>query len=171
MAQLLARETYQPSFVAPLVSFEPIPQTTLNQCLVAWGHQMGPLARGDQGAWCHALLHHGEPVAVAAAAYLMAPEVAGLARAEAVELARVCASRRDLCRVVLRLWREFVFPTLGFAYAVSYQDAVLHSGNLYRFDGWQRRAFSHSGTNTRNGKPGRDKWIWVWPSITLAEDV
>jgi hypothetical protein len=54
-------------------------------------------------------------------------------------------------------------PGLPFRVAISYQDAALHSGNLYRFDGWQRRAFSHSGTDTRSGRPGRDKWIWVYP--------
>jgi len=163
MMTVTAPAPYTPTLLAPFVSFEPISQDLLNACLVAWGHKMGPLQRGTQGAWCHALLHEGQPVAVTAAAYLIAPRVAGYSRYEAVELARVCAARRDLCRVALRLWREFVFPTLPFAVALSYQDAALHSGDLYRFDGWRRVAFSHSGTDTRSGRPGRDKWIWVWP--------
>ncbi|CAN7725860.1 hypothetical protein [Mesorhizobium sp. LjRoot246] len=61
-------------------------------------------------------------------------------RHEAIELSQLCAARPDLSRVMLRMWRAFVFPTLcqecGFVWAVSYQDAPIHAGNLYRFDGW-----------------------------------
>src|SRR5690349_10425735 len=116
--------------VPPMVSFEAVPLDTLNRCLVDWGHKMGPLQRGDQGAWCYALLHEGQPVAVVAASHLIAATVAGYTRDQAVELSRLCAARRDLNRVALRLWREFVFPYLGFAVAVSYQDADLHTGDV-----------------------------------------
>lgn len=158
-----------PAF-APLISFEPITLGQLNTCLAAWGHRMGPLARGTQGAWCHGLRHYGELVAVTAASYLMAERVAGYTRAEAVELSRLCACRAGLCRVALRLWREFVFPALPFQVAVSYQDADLHTGATYRFDGWRRVAYSHSGVDTRSGRAGRNKWIWGWPpSPMIAE--
>jgi antitoxin VapB len=114
----------------------------------------------------HGLRHDGRLVAVTATDHLAAASVAGLSRTQAVELSRVCAERPDLCRVALRLWREFVFPGMrearGVSWAVSYQDAALHSGNLYRFDGWVRLGFSHSGTDTRSGRPGRDKWVWAW---------
>lgn len=149
----------------PDVTFRPIDRDTLNQRLVAWGHKMGPVRR-PTGGWSHALLIDGEPVAVVATDTLIRPRVAGLTRHEAVELSRLCAARPDLCRVALRLWRSFVFPALrgecGFAWALSYQDAALHSGNLYRFDGWVRLATSRSGTDPRSGRKGRRKIIWGW---------
>jgi hypothetical protein len=44
------------------------------------------------------------------------------------------------------------------------QDAAQHRGNLYRFDGWRRAGYSRAGgTDRRSGRPGRHKWIWVWP--------
>lgn len=85
-----------------------------------------------------------------------------LTRENTCELSRLCAERPHLCRVALRLWREFVFPQLGYRYVISYQDADMHSGNTYRFDGWKRAGFSSSGTDTRSGRRGRRKWIWVW---------
>lgn len=130
----------------PAVSFGPFPLFEANSLLELWGHKMGPLKRGNQGAWCHALIHEGRPVALTTASYL----------------SRLCAERSGLCRVALRLWREFVFPSLPFRYAMSYQDADLHSGNTYRFDGWRRVARSRSGPDTRSGRPGRDKWIWLY---------
>src|SRR5262245_3710714 len=130
--------TYQPSFIAPFVSFEPVGAIEMNEYLTAWGHKMGPLERPVGNGFAHALRHEGKPVAVIATSELIAPEVCGLTRLEALEVSRVCASRRDLCRVVLRLWREFVFPQLDRPWAISYQDAVLHNGNLYRFDGWKK---------------------------------
>ncbi|RWP58322.1 hypothetical protein [Mesorhizobium sp.] len=67
-------------------------------------------------------------------------------RHEAIELSRLCAARPDLSRLMLRMWRAFVFPALcqecGFVWAVSYQDAAIHAGNLYRFDGWVQPATS-----------------------------
>lgn len=150
----------------PLVTFDGIGLHQANELLVAWGHKMGPLERGNSVGVHHALYHAGEPVAVAMTASLIRECVGGglghLTRANCMELARLCAARPGLCRVALRLWREFVFPQLGVAAAISYQDADLHSGATYRFDGWTRAAFSHSGTDARSGRVGRNKWIWVW---------
>lgn len=76
---------------------------------------------------------------------------------------RICAVRPGLNRVLLRLWREFVFPGLPHQYAVSYQDAVLHTGDLYRFDGWTLiNKSARSGPDTRSGRAGRRKRIWLW---------
>lgn len=155
--------------INPLISFDAITLDELNACLSAWGHQMGPFHRPDVGAArFHGLRHDGRLVAVVAADALVTPAVAGLSRAEAIELARVCAERPDLCRVALRLWREFVFPPIcaarGCAWALSYQDAALHTGNLYRFDGWVQVGRSSSGTDPRRGKKGRRKVIWGWHS-------
>lgn len=149
--------------IAPLVSFDAISRDELNRCLVEWGHKMGPWKRPNFGGELfHGLRHHGELVAVTAAARLMTENVAGLGRDDAIELGRVCASRPDLCRVVLRLWRECVFPAMKHPWAVSYQDAIAHSGNLYRFDGWVRLGASRSGTDQRSGRKGRSKIIWGW---------
>jgi hypothetical protein len=91
-----------------------------------------------------------------------------LTRRDAVELSRLCVARPDLCRVALRLWRSFVFSVLarerGYRWAVSYQDAALRSGNLYRFDGWVRIGRSRSGVDPRTGRKGRNKAIWGWPA-------
>lgn len=152
--------------ILPPVTFEEIDLATANACLVEWGHRMGPLLRGNQAGTHYALYHEGRPVAVAMTSTLIRERVGGglghLTRENCMELSRLCAVRPGLCRVALRLWREFVFPALGVPFAISYQDADLHSGNTYRFDGWKRMAYSHSGTDKRSGRKGRDKWIWVW---------
>ncbi len=152
----------------PLVSFDSISLAECNRCLVAWNHAMGPWRRPTFRGWFHGLRHGDELVGVTAAGDLIRETCAGFTRDEAVELARLCAARRDLNRVVLRLWREFVFPALcrahGWTWAVSYQDRALHTGDLYRFDGWVPLARSRSGTDTRPGAKrwGRDKTIWGW---------
>jgi DNA modification methylase len=149
----------------PAVTFGPITRAQLNTRLAAWGHAMGPCERPTKG-WSHGLAHQGELVAVAATDHLVTPQVAGLTRAEALELSRMCAVRRDLCRVALRLWREFVFRPLGeaygYAWALSYQDEGLHTGGLYRFDGWLPLARTRSGTDNRSGRRGRNKTTWGW---------
>lgn len=153
---------------APIAALVPLSLNQANELLIAWEHKMGALNRGNGYARCHALLHDGEPVALATTSTLIREAVAGvpgLDRSNAIELSRLCACRPNLNRVMLRLWREFVFPTLGFRYAVSYQDADLHTGNTYRFDGWKRAAYSHSGTDQRSGRVGRDKWVWIWPEL------
>lgn len=155
----------------PMVEFSPIPLASANGFLVAQGHKMGPCRRpmngnlqsggGDES---HGLWHEGRLVGVTVTCTLQAALVAGqFTRENAVELARLCADRPGLCRVLLRLWRIFVFDQLAdpIQWAVSYQDTRLHTGDTYRFDGWRRIAFSHSGTDRRSGRPGRDKWIWA----------
>jgi hypothetical protein len=150
----------------PFVEFAKLPLCETNRLLATWQHKMGPLRRGNQGAICHALFHDGNPMALTTASTLISPVVGGgcnwMTRDNTIELSRLCAERPGLCRVALRLWREFVFPALGYDYAMSYQDADLHNGNTYRFDGWQRVGRARSGTDTRSGRPGRDKWVWVW---------
>ena len=153
----------------PLASFEDIPLDLANQLLAQWGHKMGPLLRGNSGSkGCHALFVHGKPVALTTMSSLIRERVGGLphlTRDNTIELSRLCASNSWSCRVVLRLWREVIFPSCGYQFAVSYQDADLHSGNIYRFDGWQRAAFSRSGIDQRSGRNGRNKWVWIWPRL------
>ena len=161
-----------PSFF-PLVVFDRISLHECNHYLLAWEHRIGPLRRGRQGAHCYALFHHDKPVAVTATSSLITPHVGGglahLTRDNTVELSRLCASRSDLCRVALRLWREFVFPALGYRYAISYQDADMHNGHTYRFDGWKRAAYVRGAVDKRSGRPARNKWIWVWENPTLTD--
>ncbi len=157
----------------PLAEFDSIPLVRANELLTLWGHRMGPLLRGNSGSLhCHALFANGDPVALACTSSLIREHVGGglshMTRANTVELSRLCAANPWACRVVLRLWRELVFPGLGVAAAISYQDADMHTGNVYRFDGWKREAFSRSGTDQRTGRKGRNKYIWVWPSKDIA---
>lgn len=162
--------------VPPIAHVEAIDRAELNRLLVAWGHQMGPVTRPNYTIEAHhALFEHGRPVAVAAAGETVREVVGqtGIRREETVELMRLCAARRDLCRVMLRLWREMVFPALsavhGRAIAVSYQDEALHSGNLYRFDGWLLLGKGGGGgRDTRTGRPGRKMKIWGWPREECA---
>jgi hypothetical protein len=161
----------------PMVNFDSIELADANKRLREWGHRMGELHRPNGDVWCHGLFLERELIGVATTSALIASRVAVEAdrtRTNTIELSRLCAARPDLCRVVLRLWREFVFPTIGFPWAISYQDAVLHTGNIYRFDGWQRfPKKSRSGTDQRSGRQGRTKWIWGWPvdnSIVAATE-
>jgi len=156
----------------PLLWFDEIALDDANALLAAWEHKMGAVERPNGYAVCHALVHRSEPVAVTVSSTLIRLNAGAglkhLTRDNTVELSRLCASRSGLCRVALRMWREFVFPSLGFKHALSYQDADLHNGATYRFDGWARAPrISSSGTDQRSGKKGRRKWLWVWPPTGL----
>ena len=151
----------------PIVTLTKTDLAQTNALLEQWEHKMGRLHRVHcKTALCHVLLHGTEPVAVTTASTLIKPPggvMGWMTRDNTVELSRLCAIRPALCRVMLRLWREFVFPSLGYQYALSYQDADVHTGNTYRFDGWHRIAYSHSGVDSHSGRKGRNKWLWVWP--------
>lgn len=157
--------------IAPVAHIEAIDRADLNRLLVAWGHRMGPMTRPNYAIEAHhALFHNGSPVAVAAAGETVREVVGqtGIRREECVELMRLCAVRRDLCRPMLRLWREMVFPPVAAAHrrqvAVSYQDEALHSGDLYRFDGWALLGKGGGGgRDRRTGRTGRKMKIWGWP--------
>lgn len=162
-----------PSFLQPLVSFDAIDVDELNRCLVDWGHKMGPLYRpkfGHRGG-AHGLRHDGQLVAVVATEPLIASETCGVARVDGIELARVCADRPTLCRVVVRLWREFVFPAFDVTWGISYQDAVQHRGEIYRNDGWLKLGQTSSGTDPRargGMRKGRRKVVWGWTTDPVA---
>lgn len=157
-----------------LAEFDSISLLVANRLLTDWGHKMGPLLRGNsQAQHCHALFAHGVPAAVVCTSSLISEHVGGglshMDRSNTVELSRLCAGNPWACRVALRLWRELVFPGTNMRYAISYQDASMHTGNVYRFDGWKRAGFSASGIDRRSGKQGRRKWIWVWEHATQQE--
>jgi hypothetical protein len=157
--------------VAPVAHVAQIDRKEANRLLVAWDHKMGPVRRPNYTIEAHyALFHHGAPVALAMAGDTVREVVGrtGIRRDQCVELTRLCAARRDLCRVMLRLWREMVFPDLarthGREIAVSYQDRALHSGDTYRFDGWVEIGLAGGGgPDSRSGAPGRKLKVWAWP--------
>ncbi len=153
---------YQLSLVPPLASFEMISLEELNRCLVSWNHKMGELHRPMAAPFCYGLLHNGETIGVIAHSSLIPAELHGLTHANTIEVSRLCAARHSLCRVVLRLWRELVFPFTDYTYAISYQDEQLHTGNIYRFDGWKPFTRTRSGTDQRSGRKGRNKTVWIW---------
>jgi hypothetical protein len=156
---------------APIAHLEAIDRAAANEMLDRWGHKMGPIRRPNFTIDAHhALFHHGEAVAVASCGETVREVVGqtGIRRDQCVELVRLCAARRDLCRVMLRLWREMVFPEVARAHgreiAVSYQDRALHSGDTYRFDGWLAIGKGGGGgSDSRTGAPGRKMTIWAWP--------
>lgn len=156
----------------PLVVFDEIPLSQANECLVKWGHKMGPLNRPMMGSVnsgggnsAHALIVEGEIMAVVCTSSLITPNVAKhpeMTRSNTVELSRLCSSSPHFNRVALRLWRECVFRPLKHRFAVSYQDMGLHTGATYRNDGWKKIAESRSGTDRRSGRAGRTKAIWMF---------
>ena len=160
----------------PLACFDAISLERANSALVEWGHKMGAMKRPQFGNdRAHGLFHSEQLVAVAITSGLVRERVGGglshLTRANTLELSRLCADRKGLCRVALRLWREFVFPELGVPVVISYQDADLHNGNTYRFDGWERVGYCRAGgADPRTGRPARNRWVWAWP-VGAAEQL
>ena len=158
--------------IAPIQHLAQIELAEANAALVRWGHRMGACNRPNADIWPHGMFEHGRLVAVTIGAGLIRERtVDGLTRNDAMELARLCAARADLCRVMLRLWREMIFPAYGYPWAISYQDEALHSGDTYRFDGWIPLGRSRSGTDSRSGRKGRSKTIWGWhadPAVRAA---
>jgi hypothetical protein len=149
--------------IPPIAHIEQIENGDADRALVDWGHRMGPCHRPIGILVAHGLFAHGDLVAVTVTSGLVRETCAGLSRDEAIELARLCSSTPALCRPMLRLWREFIFPCFGKPWAVSYQDEALHSGNIYRFDGWTvLKENQRSGTDTRSGRKGRSKTVWGW---------
>lgn len=155
-------QAYQLSIAPPLASFEAISEQELNRCLTLWGHKMGELHRPMARPKCYGLLHEGRTIGVISCSTLIPAELCGLTRENTIEVSRLCAERSGLCRVVLRLWRELVFPFSGYDNAISYQDEQLHTGNTYRFDGWKQLTRTRGGTDQRSGRKGRNKTVWVW---------
>jgi antitoxin VapB len=147
----------------PMIYVEQISDRRVDEFLFANGHKMGPCHRPIGTLKEHGLFVYDQLRAVAITADLVAETCGGLRRSEAIELARLCADDPALCRVMLRLWREVIFPAFGRPWAVSYQDEKLHTGNTYRFDGWRKIATGQrSGTDQRSNRKGRTKTVWAW---------
>lgn len=167
-----------PLLIDPLISFDRIDRDEMNECLVAWAHRMGPINRPTfKEPVDFGLRICGELVAVVAADSLIRP-TCGFSRSDAFELSRLCAKDRALTRAAIRLWREVAMPLIvrawGTPWAISYQNAVMHRGDLYRFDGWQRVGWSAGGADPRAAGgtvSAKRRVIWGWHadhSIRLA---
>lgn len=142
---------------------QPRSHDVTDEFLLRNGHKMGVCHRPMGVLVSHGLFVHDKLRAITVTADLVNATCGGLTRADAIELARLCADDPSLCRVMLRLWREFIFPAFGKPWAVSYQDEVVHNGNTYRFDGWKKIATKRrSGTDQRSGRKGRVKTVWAY---------
>ena len=144
----------------PIASLVPCTLAQANDLLTRWAHKMGPINRPNGLVHCHALLHEDEPVALTVTSAIVAANVAAAPGPDArtcIELSRLCAARSGLNRVMLRLWRELIFPTLA-TRSPSAIRMPTYNGNTYRFDGWKRV----NRDRHASGRAGRDKWIWLW---------
>jgi hypothetical protein len=158
----------------PLVSFDLIDDALANEKLVAWGHWLEGCER-PFGRQSFGLYVESELLSVAVSASTVNGTCGPYQRQECVELARLCSApeHRDLTRPALRLWRKVGPAAWARAYwpvrgCVSYQNAVRHTGDIYRHDGWIRVKFARGGKSGPNSTWTRSKeydpkWLWVWP--------
>ena len=159
----------------PLASFDVIDNAEADGLLVEWGHWLGgcnrPFGRHSFGLY---LLGVGL-ISVAVSASTVNANCGGWPRKEVVELAR-CASHpryRWGTRICLRLWRELAPAAWSRDYwpvkaCVSYSNAIRHTGNLYRFDGWEKIADVKGGTaggSWQRGKKYAPKAVWQFPPL------
>jgi hypothetical protein len=158
----------------PIAGLYPITVQEANRFLVLIGHRLGPCNRPFHSeAFGYEL--DGSLIAVAISASIVNGPVAGYDRSEVVELARLGGAVRWVNRVMLRLWREICGPRwTGWPVqaAVSYSKNAMHSGNLYRFDGWTKvredaGQWGGSGTNWTRPRSNADltkgpKTLWLW---------
>lgn len=160
---------------SPLVTFVRIDNRRADQLLLAWKHWLGPCNRPFGRQSFGLLLANGVCISVAVSASTVSSRCAGYERTEIVELAR-CASDpeyRWATRVCLRLWRELASQEWSRRYwpvkaLVSYSNALKHTGNLYRFDGWTRAGERRGGVTGPNAgwqkqKQYPPKTVWVFP--------
>jgi hypothetical protein len=129
---------------APLVGLYPYAVAEANARLEEWGHRLGACHRpfGQQG-WC--LKVNGLVTSVAITASTISATVAGYHREQVVECARLCSQPGVTWtnRIMLRLWRECCahqWPHWSIQAVVSYSHNAMHTGNLYRLDGWEKIA-------------------------------
>lgn len=161
----------------PLASFERIDDDVADRHLVAWGHWLEgcnrPYARNSFGLYAN-----GQLVSVAVTASTVNGKCGGWDRQSVIELARLCSlpDQRWATRVCLRLWRELApmqWDHWRADAAVSYQNAVRHSGNIYRFDGWTKVADvkgSTGGGTYSTPKIAEPKAVWVYVYGEMADE-
>lgn len=173
-------------FDMSLAGVQRIEVAEANSYLDAWGHQLGPCNRPfHQEAF--ALFVLDRPVSVAISASIVNGPVGPSDRSvqyqrnEVVELARQASCERWANRVMLRLWREVcapLWPCWPVKAAVSYSHNGMHTGDLYRFDGWER--WRADAGSTGGGTWGRKrsnteavygtKTLWGWRYGTQQQE-
>jgi hypothetical protein len=169
-----ASATQIPLLHAPMVGLVPCSLDLANDLLVRWEHRLGPCHRPFRSE-AFGLELDGRWVAVAISASVASNTVAGYRRQEVVELARLGRSPTApwVLRVMLRLWREVCAPRWTcwpVKAAISYHKQAWHSGDIYRFDGWEKGSencgSSGGGAWSRQRYAGDAahgrKTLWVW---------
>ena len=126
--------------------FVPCSLTEANELLVKFEHKLGPVNRPFRSEpWV--FLVDSRPVSVAVGASIVSKHITDDAgtvlyrRREVVELARLASCETWANRLMLRWWREVAAPRWScwpVKAAVSYHHEGLHTGDLYRFDGWRK---------------------------------
>lgn len=163
--------------IEPLGSFDLIDRDEANKCLERWGHKMGPLNRPlFRAPIDFGLREKGELLAVACSDTLIR-ETCGFNRRTAFDLSRLCAAAPRLNRLMIRLWTEIGYPeivrTWGTPWAISYQNAKMHKGDLYRFDGWLRLKETRGGADPRAKDAtvtANHRVIWGWHASSIERD-
>lgn len=170
----------QTAWAMPIAGFESMDEDAVNELLVDWGHNLGACDRpfGQQG-W--AFMLDGVPISVAMSASVVSSTVNGYRCQEVVELARLCSKpgMAWVTRPMLRMWREIGGPRWPYwpaQAAISYSQNALHSGDIYRFDGWEKftdTAGSSGGgtwsTPRADGDPHegtKSGWIWRYEAVS-----
>jgi hypothetical protein len=163
-----------PLLYAPIIGLVPYTLDYANRLLVHWEHKLGICERPFRSE-AFGLELDGRAIAVAISASAVSSTVAGYARQEVVELARLGRAPEApwVLRVMLRLWRSVLAPRWEcwpVKAAISYHKQAWHSGDIYRFDGWEKiREDCGSSGGGAWTKPraigdaalGR-KTLWVW---------
>lgn len=155
----------------PIVTFDQIDKADADRALAAWGHWLGPCNR-PFGIQSFGLFVRGALVSVAVSASTVVDRCAGYDRCEVIELTRQCSAPewRSMTRVCVRLWRELAPGCWHHWQAkalVSYSNAIRHSGDIYRFDGWTRYGDVKGGAKVNYGRPKviDPKTVWVYPLV------
>jgi hypothetical protein len=158
----------------PTVTMSEVPGDMADALLERWDHPLGECDR-PYGRQDFVLEVDGEAIALTTSASTVSTTAAGLPRRQLVELARIARApdHPHVLRVALRLWRAYLaqrWPYWPVTAAVSYAMPGT-SGDLYRFDGWERvgkcRVSSGGGTYTsRDPKVSQIadgvKTLWIW---------
>lgn len=166
------------STLIPTVAVEEIEVDDANRLLVEWQHNLGPCNR-PFGQQAFALHIDGHPISVALSASMVSKHVSDIegnivaTRGETVELARLASAEPWATRVMIRLWREVhahAWPYWPVWKAISYHQNNRHTGDVYRFDGWEKircdSGSSGGGAWSRKRYASDEahgkKTLWLW---------